>query len=231
MKINLIFQIKKNISRGFTLVEMIVVLGLFSFIMTLATGVLYTTQSINVKLQASQAVIDNVNVSVETMARDIRYGSDFSCLKYIPDTTVDTSYLVRRNCEYADSSDIHGGVALSFKPIDAATTTDRVIYYASTTINGSYVIKKDEYYYGKATSSYQITSDDVMIKSLVFFVSGASSTAPLVDGGGDPILGTNDFIQPLIIFSLSGETVPTKSGATTTPFTIGTSISSRVMDN
>jgi prepilin-type N-terminal cleavage/methylation domain-containing protein len=205
--------------QGFTLVEMIVVLGLFSFIMTLATSVLYSTQAINVKLQATQAVLDNVNVSLETMARDIRYGSNFYCVDSVPDVSVDVNYLNRRDCNYAG----HGGKVLIFRPIDAIGLNDRVAYYLESTPAGG-AIYKDEYIKDESTlivtkNHYQNTADDVKINSLVFYVTGASSTA------------MNDYAQPLITTTVFGETIPIKSGATSTPFTIQTSISSRVLDN
>lgn len=204
---------------GFTLVEMLVVLGLFSFIMTLATSVLYSTQAINIKLQETQAVLDNVNVSLETMSRDIRYGSDFHCSTMLSDP----SFLLRKSCQYEGGI---GGRYLFFKPIDAASTSDRVAYYASTTLTGN-VILKDEYYVGKGTTTYEITADDVKIKSLIFFVSGADSTtasknvdSPLVD-----------YVQPLVTFGISGETIPVKVGASSTSFIMQSSISSRILDN
>lgn len=215
---------------GFTLVEMLVVLGLFSFIMTLATSVLYSTQAVNVKLQETQAVLDNVSVSVEVMVRDIRYGSDFRCAS----TVSDPEYLVRNNCSYENIGEGHGGKVIFLKPVDAANKDDRVAYYATTTITvtgTSTVIQKDEIFVGKPRSSYQITADDVKIKTLVFYVVGASSTTFMKDGSNMDIPNTNDYIQPLITVSAKGETVPTKDGATTTPFVIHTSIASRILDN
>ncbi len=212
--------------KGFTLVEMLVVLGLFSFIMTLATGVLYTSQAINVKLQETQSILDNVSVSLEIMTRDIRYGSVFHC-----DTSLNVAnFRERRGCSYDDLGVNNGGVVLFFKPVDANNSNDRVAYYASTTQTGK-VILKDEYFSGKATTTYQITADDVKIKSLLFYVVGASSTSLAKDEGGVEIPDSNDYIQPLITLSVSGETIPIKEKASSTKFIVETSISSRVLDN
>lgn len=226
----LLLKKKYKLVPGFTLVEMLVVLGLFSFIMTLATSVLYSTQAVNVKLQETQAVLDNVNVSVEVMARDIRYGSDFRCAN----TVFDPEYLQRNNCSYENVGEGHGGKVIFLKPIDAADKDDRVAYYATTTVTTmgtSTVIQKDEIFVGKPRSSYQITADDVKIKTLMFYVVGASSTTFMKDGSNVDIPNTNDYVQPLIIVSATGETVPSKDGATTTPFVVQTSIASRVLDN
>ena len=212
--------------QGFTLVEMLVVLGLFSFIMTLATGVLYSTQSINVKLQETQSVLDNVNVSFETVVRDIRYGSNFNCMNVMPDTSVDNSYTLRGNCSYMTHGAGHGGTILFLKPIDAVNNLDRIAYYATTTSSGAMVIQKDEIFSGKPKASYQVTADDVRIKSLFFYVSGASTTA--LTGG---VSGSEDYEQPLVTIVATGETVPSKNSSTSTPFVVETSVSSRVLDN
>ncbi len=88
--------LNKNKISGFTLVEMIVVLGLFSFLMTLATGVIYSTHAIGIKLQETQTILDNVNLSMDTMSRDIRYGSNFYC----SNTLVVASSSLRKSCTF-----------------------------------------------------------------------------------------------------------------------------------
>lgn len=218
--------------KGFTLVEMLVVLGLFSFIMTLATGVLYTTQSINVKLQGVQVVLDNVNVSMDIMTRDIRYGTNFHCGGGQTSSQIEqeTEISLRKDCAYQTTGLEHGGKFLFFKPIDAVNDADRVAYYASTTASGS-VILKDEYIKNEttgltSTTTYQITADDVKIKSLIFYVVGANTT-----GGANTVSGVGDLIQPIITVTLAGETIPIARNASSTKFTIQSSISSRVLDN
>jgi prepilin-type N-terminal cleavage/methylation domain-containing protein len=216
----------KKIS-GFTLVEMLIVLGLFSFMMTLATGVLYTTQAINVKLQETQSILDNVNVSMDAMSREIRYGADFHC-----DTDwggeigqTDIYKTLRKSCDYNEG---HGGKLLFFKPIDSSRDTDRVAYYASSTNEGE-VIMKDEYFSvtpGVLTNSYQITANDVKIKSLLFYVAGANSVSTVGADVGD----VHDYVQPLITTTLSGETKPTMSNASSTKFIIQLSVSARSID-
>ena len=67
----------KKTAKAFTLVEMLVVVGLFSSIATLSLGALFNAQTINGNLQKTQAILDNINLSIQTMTRDIRFGSDF----------------------------------------------------------------------------------------------------------------------------------------------------------
>ena len=215
-------QIKLRKTKGFTLVEMLIVLGLFSFIMTLATGVLYTTQAINTKLQETQAVLDNVNISMDIMTRDIRYGYDFHCGE--TPTSDEASMSLRKSCSYSNIGASHGGRILYFKPTDAESDSDRVSYYASSTSLGD-VILKSEYRNG-VTNTYRITANDVRIKSLLFYVDGANSAT----GSGVDVGDVHDFIQPVISVLVSGETIPIKEGASSTPFMIETTISSRPID-
>lgn len=206
--------------QGFTLVEMLIVLGLFSFIMTLATGVLYTTQAINVKLQETQSVLDNVNLSMDAMSREIRYGTNFHCAS----TLQEAESSLRKSCSYYNN----GGKFLFFKPNDAMHDEDRVAYYASTTQDGD-VILKDEYFGsgGAFSNRYQITANDAKIKSLVFYVVGANTTS----GSSTMDVGSvRDYVQPLVTMDLSGETKPITSSASSTKFIIQLTVSSRALD-
>jgi prepilin-type N-terminal cleavage/methylation domain-containing protein len=214
--------------RAFTLVELLVVLGLFSSIMTMALGALFSSQAVNVRLQSTQAVLDNVNLSMAVMTRDIRYGTAFYCGGDVSTSSpvLLTTQLLRRSCNYQSN----GSSTLFFKPAGAAGDSDRVVYSSSV-----------------LTKTYQITSNDILVKSLVFYVKGASDTtaSTTINYGG-----AFDFEQPLITVTLSGTTDPPKksfvsvtttgvgrSNVTTkenihgTKFTIQTSISPRELDN
>jgi prepilin-type N-terminal cleavage/methylation domain-containing protein len=215
-----LFYLYSKKRQGFTLVEMLIVLGLFSFMMTLATGVLYTTQAINVKLQETQSILDNVNVSADIIARDIRYGTDFHCASTLGEAEREK----RKSCDYFDAK---GGRFLFFKPDDYSNATDRVVYYSSSTPAGN-IIFKDEYFGSGGTFSnrYQITANDVKIKSLMYYVVGANSSALTSTDVGD----IHDYEQPLITINLSGETIPVMSNASSTKFSIQSTVAARVLD-
>lgn len=205
-------SIDSAIVKAFTLVELLVVLGLFSFIMTIASGALFSAQSVNVRLQETQAVLDNMNLSMEVMTRDIRYGSDFYATSSL--TLVTPSK--RRSCDYQ----MDGCKVIYFKPTGAQNDLDRAVYYID---NG--ILFKKNIPFGSASSTYQITAGDVSIKSLIFFVKGAESSVP-----ADNEDGVADYDQPLITVTVYGVTKPTKLTATSTKFTLQTSISPRELD-
>ncbi|MBU4480159.1 type II secretion system GspH family protein [Patescibacteria group bacterium] len=66
-------------SKGFLLVEMIVSVALFSVVMTIGMGSLLSIMSANRKSQSFKVVINNVNLGIESMSRDIRTGYDYNC--------------------------------------------------------------------------------------------------------------------------------------------------------
>ncbi len=65
--------------KGFTLVEMIVSVALFAIVMTVAVGALLSLTAANKKAQAIQSVMNNLNITLDSMVRNIRMGTDFQC--------------------------------------------------------------------------------------------------------------------------------------------------------
>ena len=70
-------RIKNN--KGFTLVEMLVSITLFSFVITIALGSLFTILKANEKTKVMKTVINNLNIALESMSREIRVGYEYSC--------------------------------------------------------------------------------------------------------------------------------------------------------
>src|SRR3989344_9208579 len=65
---------------GFTLIEMIVSIALFAVVMTVAVGALLSLTGANEKAQAPQSVMNNLNISLDSMVRNIRMGRDYRCV-------------------------------------------------------------------------------------------------------------------------------------------------------
>jgi len=65
--------------RGFTLVEMIVSLALFSVVAVIAIGALLKVINANNKAQSIQSAVTNLNFALESMSRDLRTGTDYDC--------------------------------------------------------------------------------------------------------------------------------------------------------
>jgi len=69
-----------RISKGYTLIELIVAVGLFAIVMLLASSAYITLIGINNQVQGLASGIDNLSFALETMARGIRTGTQYSCL-------------------------------------------------------------------------------------------------------------------------------------------------------
>lgn len=65
--------------RGFTLVEMIVSLAIFSIVSVVALGAVVKIISANNKAQTLQASVNNLSFALDTMSRELRTGRAFVC--------------------------------------------------------------------------------------------------------------------------------------------------------
>jgi len=190
-------------TRGFTLVEIIVALGLFLIVMTMMMGGLVVVLDMNKKVSSMQVVMNNLNTTLETMTRDIRFGTYYTChsSRFNKNST--------KNCAGADlmavrfqeeSGDVFN---IAYKFNTSNYTIERckksVAHDAST---------------GETCTSNEwepITSSEVHIDEFELFVQG-------VGGGG---------VHPRTTIIITG-TVGT--GQSETNFTIQTSVNQRVID-
>jgi type II secretory pathway pseudopilin PulG len=204
---------KKIHIRGLTLVEILVVLGLFSGVATLALGALFNTQTINNRLVENQSILDNVNLSLQIVTRDIRYGTDFYCSSSLEEATT-----TRKSCTYSGG----GGVVLSFRSTDSNNALDRVTYYVQ---DG--VLYKRENNFGSPASTYQMTARDIYITQFRLYVDGAYATDPTLSTDGSTI----DYSQPSVTILVSGRSKPSRPTVAPAIFNIQTTIAPRLLDN
>lgn len=62
---------------GFTLMEMVVALGIFSSIMLMSIGALVSVQSAQIRSSDAQVVQDNIRFALELMTKEIRQGRKY----------------------------------------------------------------------------------------------------------------------------------------------------------
>lgn len=74
---------KQDNDKGFTLVEMIVAVGLFAIVMVVASGAIFSIVNANRKAQALDAAITNFSFALESMVRDIKTGSNYRCGSFL----------------------------------------------------------------------------------------------------------------------------------------------------
>ena len=68
---------KKSKIGGFTLIEMIVALGVFMMVMTIISSAFLNIMNIQQKTEAFRKVNDNLNFAMEAMMREIREGEKY----------------------------------------------------------------------------------------------------------------------------------------------------------
>lgn len=76
------FLNKKNSiarTRGFTLIELMVSLAIFSIVMTISVGTLLTLVDLNSKAQAIYSATTNLSFAIDSMTRELRMGYNYNC--------------------------------------------------------------------------------------------------------------------------------------------------------
>lgn len=136
---------------GFTLIEVLVSVSIFSIVMLVSTGAVFSIVEANKKAHTLKSVMTNLNFTLESMARDIRVGSQFSC--------------------DAGGDCPAGGGSFSYKAnrdIDGDNIASDVVKYS---LVGERIQKE---IFGSAYFNFfMITANEIHITSLKFYVIGA----------------------------------------------------------
>ena len=109
---------------GFTLVEMIVSLALFSVVAVIAIGALLKVIDANDKAQSIQSAVTNLNFALESMSRDLRTGTDYDCETSVPSLLPSSlsSVYPRNGCQISSSNKY-----IAFNSSRTASRADRSI--------------------------------------------------------------------------------------------------------
>lgn len=100
---------------GFSLIEVLVSLSIFTVVMTIGVGSLMALIAANAQARNTQAVMTNLSYALDSMTREIRTGSDYYCASN--SNSLPRSGANVRNCET-------GGDALSFNEGGQSLTED-----------------------------------------------------------------------------------------------------------
>ena len=146
----------KRTTSGFTLVEVLVSLSLFTVVVTMSVGTMLVLIDANGKQQSMQEVMTNLSFALDSMTREIRTGSFYQCGGVLSD--VDNTP-TPRDC-------VSGASSFAFTEsgdgLTAGTGSNRIAYGLS---NNSIVRRL-------GTGQWQtITSPEVNITELSFVVT------------------------------------------------------------
>jgi prepilin-type N-terminal cleavage/methylation domain-containing protein len=177
----------KHATAGFTLIEMIVSLALFSVVITISVGALLVLIASNRQLQDEQAVLTNLSFALDSMTREIRTGSAYVCgsesnrtgssnifadgqnLDSISvNTTVDCINGRNRNPSgvITGSARVHGLSLVEAGDSITGSANQRIVYFHDVTEQAIYRRFGNE-------DAQKITSDSVAIVDADFFVTGS----------------------------------------------------------
>lgn len=141
-------MIRNPLQRGYTLLELIVSVGIFSLVMLAVSSAYLSLIKLDRETRATSDILNNLSFAVDSVGREIRTGKDYDC-------TPSTSSL--------DICTSTPGTSLSFVDSNGRT----VVYSVSSsrqiiqTVNGSVS---------------ELTDPRISIDSLLFYVRGVGST-------------------------------------------------------
>ncbi|HEX8993662.1 MAG TPA: type II secretion system protein [Candidatus Paceibacterota bacterium] len=197
--------------KGFTLIEMMVAVALFTIVMTIAIGALTSVIGADRKAQSIQTAVDNLDFALNDMSHFVRTGTVFHCTDGSGDT-----FSLMGDPTKPQSCSSYGSSYLSVEGSSGSQTNpnDQIVYVfapASTCgagFNGGCILKSTQ---SGATGTFvPITSPEVSIDSARFYVSGA---CPL--SSGTCADGSTDGIQPHALVTMTAHITLPRGGATT----------------
>lgn len=174
---------KKNTECGFTLIELMVSVAIFSIVLLFALGAILTIIDANGKARTLTSVMNNVNFAFENVTRSIKTGKE---IKVNPGVN---------NCGTGIS--VGSNESIQVEAIDLTASPDtftrvRIIYRLCTDADGHGSIEKSV----DGGPYEKITSPDIDVDVLKFhlFADGQEFT------GTDPELGK----QPRVLVTIGG---------------------------
>lgn len=143
---------------GFSLIEMMVAVALFSVVMLVSTGALLSLITATRKAQALQSVMSNLNTALDGMVRSIRMGTNYHCGNLGAFNEV-------RDCDAGD-------VLLAFEPFEGSRSTlaDQWVYWYNSETKRLYKSEN-----GSLGGGFPLTAAEVQIDDFRFYVVGSTA--------------------------------------------------------
>lgn len=157
-----------NTLSGFTLIELMIATTLFTIIMLMGVGSLVVSSNSAKSFQKLRISVDNVNFAMESMTRELRMGTYYSCEE------VEALFTINRTNDC-----LQGGNIIVFKPQQIGIAPPaRVAYVLVPRLkngvkDGTNSLQKCD---GDANHCFDIVSPDVNIETLKFYVKGSDPT-------------------------------------------------------
>jgi prepilin-type N-terminal cleavage/methylation domain-containing protein len=195
---------KSKPQAGFTLIEMLVSIALFAIVMVVCVGALLALVGANKKAQALESTMNNLNISIDDMVRNLREGSGYIA-----------SGACSSNTDGVTSDCTGGGTEIAFTTFTGHAWVYEYIQSGQpgcTTLNktGGCIMRSED---GGTFSS--LTAPEVSITSMEFYVVGTSP---------------NDNTQPRAIITLQGNAGAANNVKDSTTFHLQATAVQRALD-
>ena len=167
---------------GFTIVEMIVSLALFSVVVTVSVGALLVLIASNERFQEEQSVMTNLSFALDSMSREIRTGINYFCDsqtnpnlgtagQLIFDDGANLDFANVQDCSDGNDGDerFHGMSFIEGGESITGTENTRIVYYHDN---------NDGKLYRRVSGgiAQSIVSSGIYIERAEFFVTGSEPT-------------------------------------------------------
>lgn len=139
---------KQHLQSGFTLIELMTALSIFAIVMTISMGSILGIFDANRKSRALKTVLNNLNLAVESMSKEMRYGRNYHC-----GSSGDVT--LSQNCASGDTF-------MSFLSSEGEQVTYR--------LNGTALQKRVD-----SGNYVAVTAPEVVIDDLDFYTLGAGT--------------------------------------------------------
>lgn len=193
-------------THGFTLVEMLVSLALFTVVATMSVGTLLVLISGNSRVVGEQTALTTLSFALDSMTREIRTGSEYYC-----DTAAQVGSSAVYNSVTAVQNCVNGNVGISFREAGESITdgvgAKRIAYYFSNNTLWRKV---------GANAAEPIVTNDVSITNARFVVTGVT-----------PLGTSTEIVQPTVTILLEAQSSTTDSGKS---FTLQSTVTQRSLD-
>src|SRR3990167_2239503 len=137
--------------KGFTLIELMVAVSIFIVVMTISMGSIISVFDANRKSRSLKTVLNNLNLAVESMSKEMRFGKNYHCGP--------GAVTIPQNCPSGDT-------LMSFLSSDGVQITYRLSNQTiEKQIGGGVYIA--------------VTAPEIVIDDLVFYTIGAGASDSL----------------------------------------------------
>ncbi len=225
--------------KGFTLIEMIVSLGVFSIVITIAVGALLVIISTNKQLQTEQSVMSNLAFAMDSMTREMRTGYSYVCAS-VPNITnpvtipgvgnVGQIFKFGNNAIDDDHDTMDDKVSSGDATMDCSTASSQKFRGVSIIESGDSITgllyKRIMYYYDEDAktvmrrvgndNAYSIVPSELLITNAKFYVTGSES----LDNSG------TDVEQPTVTIYLEAQEISNPSKT----YSLQTTVTQRILD-